>query len=185
VIVVAITVFLTGTGSGQSVDDFSKRYRSGTYYEIRPTILMYAQFSSDGQVCAVYLQPNRHSFGQSTTYVGNNSLNGYELKQVFDELAPPNTREGQGRSLGYVISGSMLFGGFMYENVIFNIKGSTALDNANGLKKRNAAIDEHQSKMDKEFQEFIDAPFGRPETASITWTNRTCPEWKQDILNTR
>lgn len=158
-------VFIAGYSFGQTSADFEKKYGSGTYYEIRPTVLMSAEFDKNGQVCSVSFQPNRISKRENTTYFGVDTLDAEILKEIFDELVAPATREGKFESMGFIMSGSMAFSAVFWENVRFNAGYSVG-------RKNRRPLDGNQ-----EGKEGIDLLFiGSPDVAHITWTKRKCVE---------
>jgi hypothetical protein len=158
--------------TAQTKSDFEKKYGSETYYEIRPKVLMSAQFDKEGQVCSVSFQPNRMSKSEKTDYLGIDTLETEDLKEIFDELVPPQTREGKFESMGSLMIGNMAFSAVRWDNVRFNAKYGFGRKYTNE-RKNNKPND--LSQKDKEGIDLLFS-FGSPDLAFITWTKRKCAE---------
>jgi hypothetical protein len=171
-----LVLFITsavGISLGQTANDFEKNYGSVKYYEIRPEISMLANFDKDGQVCSVTLMPNRISKTKQTRYVGNNYLNPFEVKEILNELVPPGSREGEGRSLGFIMTGGMGFSAYEWDNVRVNTTVSVAGSNF----KRATDHPKSVTKINAEdFDSLFTSIGASPETVSITWLKRQCLE---------
>ncbi|MEP6850794.1 MAG: hypothetical protein ABI999_18190 [Acidobacteriota bacterium] len=166
-------LIFSGQVSSQTASDFERNYSSGVYYEMRPTILMSAEFDKNGQVCQVSLQANRTSKKENTDYLDAGELDPPELKEVFDELFPPSGREGEEKSMGFLLTGSMGFSAVFWENVRFNVMYSMAPRNQNRSKSNATLANEGPKKG-------LDMLFGftlnNPALAYVTWTKRHCAE---------
>ena len=157
----------------QTASDFERKYSTGVYYEIRPTILMSADFDKNGQVCQVSLQANRTSKKEKTDYLGTGELDPVELKGVFDELFPSSSREGEEKSMGFIMTGSMGFSAVFWDNVRFNVMYSMTPRYHTRSKRDTTATNESEKKG-------LDLLFGftsnNPALAYVTWTKRQCAE---------
>jgi hypothetical protein len=155
----------------QTASDFERKYSSGVHFEIRPTILMSADFDKNGQVCRVSLQPNRTSKKEKTDYLGAGELDPVDLKEVFGELFPSSSREGDAKSMGFVMTGSMGFSAVFWDNVRFNVMYS--MTPRFPSKRVTTAADQTEKKD-------LDMLFGftssNPVLAYVTWTKRQCTE---------
>ena len=165
-------VFILGLNSfAQTIADFERKYPSGKFFEVRPEILMTAQVDRAGQVCSVLLQPNRYSKSLKTAYVGNMTLNPADVMDILDDIIPPVTRDGHGKSAGHVVQDGMVFGGFIYDNVQINTM--TSLQSKPG--KPGKETKGRQGSV-MELEKFLNPTWGPPETVFISWTKRSCAE---------
>jgi hypothetical protein len=171
-ILLFLSLFLVSIVSicGQTADEFKKKYGSEVYYEIRPKILMSAQFDKSGQVCRVSFQPNRLSKKTNTNFLGQDVLDLFDLEEAFEEIVPDDQRNREIQSNGFHSSGSMFFGSFEYENIRVGLSGSWRI----GEKSRRVdfcKLTEEESKKSP-----FCSPFGTPEIVTVAWTKRTCIE---------
>lgn len=185
IFVVLFLGFIAGYSFGQTAKDFEKRYGSVKYYEIRPHTLIFPTFDKNGQICRASIKPipftsvkNKDadfkeipdSFKKGATMYFKSSrlffpalvLNSKELKEVFNELVPVQTRKGAGNSYrdcsGFGTHCSVRF---EFENV--HITTRVVLG-------ENVVID----KIGGNLELLFDPPYGAIESADIVWTERTC-----------
>lgn len=164
----SILTVLVITVSGQTAAELGKKYSSSLIYEIRPKVLMTAEFDEFGQICSASLQANKISRTARTNYLGNDTLDPLTLREVFDELAPPDARIGQYESLGFHMTGTMGFSAVAWENVRFNLKYS--------LSRRDKRPLDLSRKGKEGFDLlFVFTPL-EPDLASVTWTQRKCSD---------
>jgi len=131
---------------GQTSADLNKNYPPMTAYEVRPGILMTAEFAADGQVCKMTLEPRRTSKDSINLGV----LVDDDLVNAFvDEVAPVASRGKPGRFDGMTLMmGQPAITLKDYEFVTIRRYGTT----------RN--IDGKQ--------------FLEPWVVTVTWNKRTC-----------
>ncbi len=166
-VLIGLLVILGLNCFAQTMAEFERKYPSGKFFEVRPEILMMAQVDRAGQVCSVLLQPNRYSKSLKTAYVGNMTLNPTDVMDILDDIVPPVTREGHGKSAGHVVQDGMVFGGFIYDNLQINTM--TSLQSKPGKARTEA-------KGGMELEKFLNPTWGPPETVFISWTKRPCAE---------
>jgi hypothetical protein len=162
--------FILNHSFGQTANDFKNKYGSETYYEIRPKILMSAEFDKNGQVCRVSFQPNHISKKTGTNYLGQNVLDLFELEEAFAEIVPLEQRKGEIKSDGFIASFGMFIGSFDYETIGVGLKGSLR----SGEKSRRLNLCGISGESGK--QSLFCSPFGTPEIVTVVWTKRTCAE---------
>jgi hypothetical protein len=169
-----IFVLFNVSAVGQTASDFENKYGSQKYYEIRPKILMSAEYSENGQVCRVRFQPNRISEKTNTIFLGQDSLDSEQLKEAFDEIFPMEQRQGQLTSKsGSMISGGMFWGTLDYENIGVGLKGSLQLNSKN-RKQIDACSIFGKDKQNDSNLNGICSIYGSLEIVTVHWTNRVC-----------
>ena len=91
----------------QSESDFAKRYTPVHAYLLRPGIIMFAQFDTEGQVCRITVQRKEDdSLDQGTLFSGQLA------DEIVDQLVPAPIR---GKPLGpYLNSDSYVTGGSFF-----------------------------------------------------------------------
>lgn len=169
-----LIVFICNLGLAvfsQTRNDFKAKYSQREFFEVRPEILMSAEYNSTGEVCSVRFQPNHYSEKEKSVFVGNSTLNLHDFMELFDELVPAETRKGKGESLGFVMSGNMIFGGFALANVRINVKKPPGRVPRKSELIGDREFDESYMSANKSLIEFLNG-FGPPETASISWLDR-------------
>jgi hypothetical protein len=172
VIAISLIGILSCVVSGQTANDFKKKYEAQDFFEVRPKILMKAEYNANGEMCSVFLQPNHYSIKEKTVFVGNSSIDLYDLLSIINELAPIETRKGKGSSLGYIGQGGMMSGGFTFDNIRINVK--QILWPKRNLKADSIYPEEVVGKdasYNTELIKFLNS-FGPPETASISWIKK-------------
>lgn len=175
-VIFSLSLFVANA-KAQTAEQFASRYHSSIQYEVRPKVSMIAEFAADGQVCHVFLQPNHLSFTTSTQYFGNDSLSLADLKEIFDELAPPSTRVGEPKNLGVNFNGSMFFSALEYRNIRFNLGGPSGFgDRRKTLRDPTEDAPHSSNASDIQLDQFLNPGLPQVETASITWTDRKCKE---------
>jgi hypothetical protein len=162
-LIVVLVTALGFSAMGQTAKELNSRYEVSVFFEVRPNILMKAEYGSKGKVCSVVFQPNKYSANERKMFIGNTNIDLHELLEVINELAPPETRNGNGLSLGYIAQSGMMWGGFTYDNVRINTKRSFD-------QKKGRSI-EMGPRDDGRLIDYLNS-FGAPETASISWIKR-------------
>jgi hypothetical protein len=151
--------------AAQSMSDIKKKFALREFYEVRPEILMSANYNDRGEVCSLFFQPNHYSEKEKTVFVGNSSLNLYDFLAIVNEFAPVETRRGDGISMGLTIQGGMASGGFAFDNVRIGTKGPFPLKQARQFELiATKNLTESDLKGNRGLVEFLDS-FGPPETA--------------------
>ena len=173
-LLIFISVPFVASVLGQTSADFEKKYGSKTYFEIRPHVLMSAEFDKNGQVCRVSLQPNRISKKTNTTYLGQNSLDLTELKEAFDELVPAEQRRGElDTNGGFMFSGGMYWGTLDYENISVGVKGVWRTTEAVRQIDFCQVFGKEINDTNKP-KNFFCSTTGSLEVVTVVWTERTC-----------
>jgi hypothetical protein len=168
---------------GQSSTDPEKRYGSGKYYEIRPSILMKSSFTTAGQLCSAEFIPSSvprgndgfsepirtvYFHGDSERTLPSVALNVSELLQAMDELVPEGSRKGVGRSSIDISGfGSSYTVSYRVENVDFLLTV---------LKTERRPID--LKAVSGDLKHAFNPPVGVPVSAAIFWTDRKCTSSK-------
>ena len=143
----------------QSLHDVETKYGAPTRsYSVSGNIWMSPQFSADAQLCLARLYPKK--IDATNNYLSS-TLSPWEIKDVFDKLAPIAVRGVQKENYGTLITGNMIFSGFSYENVRINFVSS--------LNSRAVPANERQTGEVSEFPGVHSAGI-----VTITWLNRTC-----------
>ena len=131
---------------GQTQDQLGSRFKRLVAFEIRPGIVPFPTFSSDGNVCRLTIQKMRpfESGSPDTDQMIPSAL----VDQLVDEAVPPAER---GKPSKYLSTDSYIAGGAAfikqdYENVSVGIYGTSVVDKENGA-----------------------------TLVIVTWRNRTCP----------
>jgi|GEM_PF-6764718 hypothetical protein len=148
---------------GQTSQEFAKKYPATTFLEIRPDVLMKADYNSSGEVCSIVLQPNHFSVAEKTAFIGNSSIDLLNLMPILDELAPPETRQGPGTSDGWITGGGMQLGSFSFTNIRINIKRTF------GVKTRRTIPKD--AGQNSNLVDYLNS-FGSPEVVVIRWLKR-------------
>jgi hypothetical protein len=112
--------------SGQTSSELGAKYPELRAYEVRPGILMRAEYAVDGQVCRITLE----KYHATSKGVDLDSVIPTELtEQLIDEVAPSTERGKRLDSFGKwgyesTISGNLLVKDASYENVSIEIAGT-------------------------------------------------------------
>lgn len=139
----------------QTLSEIEKKFGAPVKsYSVNENIWMSPEFTDDGQLCMARLYPKK--IDATTNYL-NSMLSLWEVKQVFDDLAPVSVRGQRKEDFGMLISGNMVFSGFTYENVHINFVAPAFSDG----KTRTEKVDE--------FPKVTSA-----QIVTITWLNRKC-----------
>ena len=143
----------------QSLHDVETKYGAPVRsYSVSENIWMSPEFSADGQLCLARLYPKK--IDATNNYLGS-MLFPWEIKDVFDKLAPVAVRGVQKENFGTLITGNMIFAGFTYENVRINFVSS--------LSSQAVPANKRQTREVSEFPGVHSA-----EIVTITWLHRTC-----------
>jgi hypothetical protein len=151
----ALVLFSSGSSAwAQTLSELETKYGAPVKsYSVGENIWMSPEFTSDGQLCVARLYPKK--IDAATNYV-NSTLLLWEVKDVFDELAPASVRGKKKEDYGMLFSGNMIFAGFGYENVRINFLSSPSRNN-------------------RQTEEVAEFPGIRaPQIVTITWLNRKC-----------
>lgn len=178
-ILFAVSIF------GQTASDFENKYGSQKYYEIRPYTLVSPKFDKNGQICSAEIRPTSDTliktdpgvvdiFQTEIIYHSNDTkhlfpifvLDSKHLREIFDELAPPETRRGKPTS-------SIDFSGFGASYAV-KLKFENVSIFARIVLFEKAKIDSRESSAN--LDSFFNPPFGKISSAVIVWTERTCIE---------
>jgi hypothetical protein len=155
-----ITLVLSSSVSpvcAQSLHDVETKFGAPIRsYSVSESIWMSPEFSADGQLCQARLYPKK--IDATNNYLSS-PLRPWEIKDVFDRLAPLAVRGVQKEDFGTLITGNMLFAGFSYEHVRINFVSSLS----------SLAVPANQTREVSEFPGVHSA-----EIVTITWLNRTC-----------
>jgi len=126
-------VLLTVTVSAfaQTSADLEKKYGSPvSQYEVRPGIVMMPTYSTDGQVCKMYVE--RRHFSE-TGFDQRLHLSQDTVLELMDELAPAALRGGKSKGDGFSrITGQLAQQIYDYDNVSITVLDGVASDNGNG-----------------------------------------------------
>src|SRR6267143_346733 len=101
-LVFAVGILLLSVVStrGQTSAELNKKYPLMMAYEVRPGILMTAEYAADGQVCKMTLEPRR----TSKDSINLDVLVDDDLVNAFvDEVAPVESRGKPGRFDGLTL----------------------------------------------------------------------------------
>lgn len=146
----------------QTLSEIEKKFGAPVNsYSVSENIWMSPEFTDDGQICMARLYPKK--IDSKNNYL-NSTLSLWEVKAVFDELAPTTYRGKQKEDFGTTYMGGMAFSGFGYENVGIHFLSC-------GLSPScPVTADKRRIKEIKEFQNITSA-----QIVTITWLNRKCP----------
>ena len=177
---VFLSCVFVSTTFGQTSEQVKEKYGQPIEaYSVSERIWMTPKFTADGQVCEMRLYPKRIS--STTNYFGN-KLYYWELKEVLNQLAPPETR---GRKMPF--SGLMNMGGgiitthYNYEKVRFIFLASFSpyldpLDKEKSSKtKTKPAKAKQETPKNMESDEELIVP-REVEIVTIFWNEKTCAE---------
>lgn len=175
IFVALFLVFITSYSYGQTANDFEKKYGSEKFYKMRSHTLVLPMFDKDNRVCQAMIKPYTDSLlgDKINTNPRSNSpmfmttvLNSRELKEVFDELIPIETRRGKGIStVDFSGFGARYTTTFKFENI--TIKAVT-------VPYEKAVYD--MEAIGGNLDLFLKPAYGAIESANIVWTERTCVE---------
>ena len=146
----------------QTLSEIEKKFGAPVKsYSVSENIWMSPEFTDDGQLCMARLYPKK--IDATTNYVNDSFLSLWEVKEVFDDLAPVVVRGQKKEDFGMLISGNMIFSGFKYENVQINFISAFgfASNLASANKRRLAEIAEFPK-------------VSAPQIVTISWLNRKC-----------
>jgi hypothetical protein len=140
--------------AGQSKSNIETKYGPPIKaYSVSENIWMTPEFTRDGRLCMARLYSKQ--IDATTNYI-QGRLWLWEVKDVFDQLAPVATRGKKIGDLGLSVIGNTVFEGLIYERVRINF--------VSGLKGY-----EPSENDEPEFR-----GMNRPQIVTITWTDRTC-----------
>ncbi len=143
------------SASAQSKADIENKYGTPiSAYSVSENIWMTPEFTRDGQLCMARLYPKQ--IDANTNYLqGRLSL--WDVKDVFDQLAPISVRGRKIDDLGLSVTGNSVFQALVYEKVRINFVSS---------------LGRSKDAKEEDVTEF--RGIERPQIVTITWTNRTC-----------
>jgi hypothetical protein len=176
---------------GQSAAQLDQKYGTLKYYQVRPMSLLAPTFDAHGQICRAIVVPNyNHLFdpsdpvdaditslprGIQVAYFPSDPthrspvylLDRNELKQIFDEFAPPASRKGNAVSdLDISGFGTLITASMQFENIMLNVRIAMV-----GPGKQ---VD--MDKVGGDVDRFLAPSFGVITSAWINWTDRKCSE---------
>lgn len=142
----AVSLISGWDAAAQTQDQLGSRFKKLVALEIRPGIVAFPTFSSDGNVCRLTIQKMQpfESRNSDTDQMIPSAL----VDQLVDEVVPLAER---GKPSKYLSTESYIAGGAAfikqdYENVSVGIYGTSVVDKENGA-----------------------------TLVIVTWRNRTCP----------
>ena len=169
-----------GTLFGQSAAELEQRYGAKKLYVVGSTVLVRPHFDKLGLICRAEIipypvpkdvngfpRPLRIGYfhADSARLFPSILLNPADVVAAFNELAPPNTRKGLGRTTRDISGfGASYAIGYRYENLTFWMTIS-----------RTNRLPMNFHWEGKTFDTAFDSPGGEPVGAVIYWTERTCP----------
>jgi len=113
-VVTFVAVFSGLLSRAQTSDDLTAKYKRIAAYEVRPGILMTANFGANGQICELALQKNRYPSENRVDLI--TPLPKYD--ELIDELVPPVERGAMVKDgVSGFVSGNVVQTKFNYENV--------------------------------------------------------------------
>jgi hypothetical protein len=133
-------------------------------YSVAERTWMAPDFSDDGQLCTVRLFPKQIDPGNN--YLGD-SVQLWEVKNVFDKLAPPATRGKKGNDQGFFVVGRMAFRFFRYDNVSVTFISPDFV-------RSNATDRQYTPPANSTDEEFPGPHVRSAQIVTIVWTNRKC-----------
>ena len=137
-------------------------------YSVDEHTWMAPEFADDGQLCMVRLFPKQ--IDPENNYLWN-SLPLYEVKDVFDQLAPPANRGKKGDDQGFFVAGRMAFRFFQYENVRVTFITSDFVSSNKAERETKLP----STPADDEFP----GPYVRSaQIVTISWNHRKCSQPK-------
>ena len=156
--VLALALFFSVSSTrAQTISELETKYGAPVKsYSVSENIWMSPEFTADGQLCMARLYPKK--IDATTNYLSS-MLSLWEVKDVFNELAPTVVRGKKKEDYGMLISGNMIFAGFGYENVRINFTSPLS----------SAAREKRQAEEVAEFPGIQSA-----QIVTITWLNRKC-----------
>ena|SRR5215467_945424 len=141
-----ILLLCSAGAHAQTSAELDRKYQPITNYEVRPGILMTAQYGADGQVCRMTVEPERASKDVINLEV---SVNDDLVNAFVDEIAPPEVRGKPGKHDGMTFrAGQVAITIKDYEYI--TIERYSIMRNASGAQKLE------------------------PWVVSVTWKQRTC-----------
>lgn len=177
---VFLSCIFASTIFGQTSEQIKEKYGQPVEaYSVSERIWMTPKFTANGQVCTMRLYPKRIS---STTNYLSNKLDYWELNEVLNQLAPPETRGKKTPFYGLRnFGGGMIRTLYNYEKVGFIFLESFTLyldpidkKKSGKLKTKSAKVKEETPKNIESEKEMI-VPT-EAEIVTIFWKEKTCAE---------
>lgn len=160
-LVLTMTLFSPAAWAQTSTQIEAKYGAPVKSYSVSEDIWMSPEFADDGQLCMARLYPKK--IDATTNYL-NSMLQLWEVKDVFDELAPTSARGKKKEDYGLLIIGNTVFAGFGYENVRINF-----VSPLRSSSPAATAVNKGQAGEEAEFPGVWSA-----QVVTITWLNRQC-----------
>lgn len=133
VVLLSLVSFLSA--AAQSGADIETKYGPPiSSYSVSENIWMTPEFTGDEQLCIVRLYPKQ--IDPNTNYL-QGRLSRWEVKEVFDQLAPVPVRGRKLEDLGLLVIGNSVFQGLVYERERINFVSS--LGRTIGAKEEDVA----------------------------------------------
>lgn len=161
-VVALILSFSVSSMWAQTLSELEAKYSAPIKsYSVSENIWMSPEFTVDGHLCMARLYPKK--IDATTNYL-NSMLSLWEVKDVFDEIAPLAVRGKKKEDYGMWFIGNVIFTGFGYENVRINFVSSLS---STSLSKVSA-----KKRHVEEIAEFPGVQSA--QIVIITWLNRKC-----------
>ena len=127
-----MALFTAPTCFAQSSSGFEAKYGVGLkVYQLRPGVVMTANFAQDGQVCAMYIERRHISESGIDMRI---KLEPELITELIDELVPESERGDKGKNYGLErITGPISDSIYDYENVSIVLFGSADNDKCTGV----------------------------------------------------
>jgi hypothetical protein len=160
-----LLAILFSTAHAQTLSDIEKKYGTPVRaYSASEHIWVRPEFGGDGQLCMVRLYPKQIDAGNNYLW---DKLPLWEVKEVFDQIAPAEVRGKRKADLVSFQIGGMGFSGVEYEHVRINF--TTPLTS----RRLDRAASSVTVADDKEFPD----PWGQSaQIVTISWLNRKCAD---------
>jgi hypothetical protein len=179
---ILFSVIIVNVSPGQTKDLIEKKYGLEKYYKIRAFSLIRPKFDKEGRVCWIEVKPDSllieepkpgSDFSEKPVvfhlpiYSVNDTerlfpifiLNSTELKEIFDELVPFQTRKGKGTSSIDISGfGHSYSAEYKFENIIIQMRV---------VRTEKGAIDMRGSG--ENLESFFNPPLGNISSAVIIW----------------
>jgi hypothetical protein len=160
--------------SGQTALDVEKKYGKPVHaHPVSEYVWMTPEYAADGQICRAILYHKRIS--TETNYLGT-YMPMWELLDIFDELAPPNTRGAKKEYFGSTqTSSSMAWTTFAYEKVTFRLVIGFQFGSLADMKEKGVPFGGRTPAMTNQPDaEFMAQNAVKPEIAYVVWNERKC-----------
>ena len=174
ILTACILMLYANIASGQTAADVEKKYgKPVNVYPVSKSIWMTPEYAADGQICraTLYLRRISDEANRLGTYIPM-----WELVNVFNELAPANTRGAKKEYFGNTqTSASMAWTTFAYEKVTFSVWISFQFGSLADMKEKGVTLGGRTPTMTNQpDDEFMAKNAVHPEIAYVMWNDRKC-----------